>query len=74
MSMNVNQDYSQFYVGMEQLKGYGSNSAERKDTLVKYQFNTTDKHGNKVMTVYGCISQISHRGRTLRIRVLIGCI
>lgn len=49
MSMNVNQDYSQFYVGTEQLKSYGSNSAVKKDTLVKYQFNTTDKDGNKVM-------------------------
>lgn len=49
MSMNVNQDYSQFYVGTEQLKSYGSNSAVKKDVLVKYQFNTTDEHGNKVM-------------------------
>lgn len=49
MSMNVNQDYSQFYVGTEQLKSYGSNSAVKKDTLVKYQFNTTDKDGNKIM-------------------------
>ena len=49
MPMNVNQDYSQFYVGTEQLKSYGSNSAAKKDTLVKYRFNTTDEHGNKVM-------------------------
>ena len=49
MSMNVNQDYSQFYVGTEQLKSYGSNSAAKKDTLVKYRFNATDEHGNKVM-------------------------
>ena len=49
MSMDVNQDYSQFYVGTEQLKSYGSNSAAKKDTLVKYRFNTTDEHGNKVM-------------------------
>ncbi|MDE7252175.1 MAG: hypothetical protein K2O32_04455 [Acetatifactor sp.] len=49
MSMNVNQDYSQFYAGTEQLKSYGSNSAAKKDTLVKYRFNTTDEHGNKVM-------------------------
>ena len=49
MSMNVNQDYSQFYAGTEQLKSYGSNSAVKKDTLVKYRFNTTDEHGNKVM-------------------------
>ena len=49
MSINVNQSYSQFYVGTEQLKSYGSNSASKKDTIVKYQFNTTDEHGNKVM-------------------------
>lgn len=49
MSMNVNQDYSQFYVGTEQLKSYGSNPAAKKDALVKYRFNTTDEHGNRVM-------------------------
>lgn len=49
MSMNVNQDCSQFYVGTEQLKSYGSNPAAKKDALVKYRFNTTDEHGNKVM-------------------------
>lgn len=49
MAINVNQDYSQFYIGTEQLKSCGSNSAAKKDTLVKYQFNTTDKDGNKVM-------------------------
>lgn len=49
MAINVNQDYSQFYVGTEQLKNYGSNQAIKKDTLVKYRFNTTDEHGNKVM-------------------------
>ncbi|MCM1254434.1 MAG: hypothetical protein NC321_16575, partial [Clostridium sp.] len=49
MAININQDYSQFYIGTEQLKSYGSNSAVKKDTLVKYQFNTTDKDGNKVM-------------------------
>ena len=49
MAMNVNQDYSQFYAGTEQIKSYGSNPAAKKDTLVKYRFNTTDEHGNKVM-------------------------
>lgn len=49
MSMNINHDYSQFYAGMEQIKSYGSNSDGKKDTLVKYQFNTMDEHGNKVM-------------------------
>lgn len=36
-------------MGTEQLKSYGSNSAARKDTIVKYRFNTTDEDGNKVM-------------------------
>lgn len=49
MAINVNQDYSQFFVGTEQVKSYGSNLAAKKDTLVKYRFNTTDEHGNKIM-------------------------
>lgn len=49
MSMNANQDYSQFYAGTEQLKSYGANPAAKKDTLVKYRFNTTDEHGHKIM-------------------------
>ena len=49
MSISINQNYSQFYVGTEQLKSYGSNSATKKDTIVKYRFNTTDEDGNKVM-------------------------
>lgn len=49
MTINVNQDYSQFYMGTEMLKSYGSNSAAKKDTLVKYQFSTMDKDGNEVM-------------------------
>ncbi len=32
MSMNINQDYSQFYAGTEQIKSYGSNPAAKKDT------------------------------------------
>lgn len=48
MTINVGQDYSQFYAGSEQLKSYGSSSA-KKDTLVKYQINTVDADGNKVM-------------------------
>ena len=48
MSINVNQDYSQFYKGTEPIKNYGSN-ANKKDKLVRYEFNTTDEHGNKVM-------------------------
>jgi hypothetical protein len=49
MEININQDYSQFYVGMEQRKSYGSNSTAKKDTLLKYPFNTTGKDGNKIM-------------------------
>ena len=48
MSTIIN-DYNQFYRGMESLRNYGSNSALKKDTLVMYEFNTTDEHGNKVM-------------------------
>lgn len=42
-------DYSRFYRGTEDLKNYGSNSALKKDTLVRYEFNTIDEHGNKIM-------------------------
>ena len=34
MSINVNQNYSQFYMGTEQLKSYGSNSAARNLCLI----------------------------------------
>ncbi len=34
---------------MQQIQNYGSGTALKKDTLVKYEFNTTDKDGNKVM-------------------------
>ena len=51
MSMNVTQDYSQFYKGSEPLKSYGSGGEglTPKDTLVKYELSTTDEHGNKIM-------------------------
>lgn len=49
MSITINQDYSRFYKGTESLNNYGSNNALKKDTLVKYEFSTTDEHGNKVM-------------------------
>lgn len=49
MGMEIYQNYSQFYKGTESLKSYGSDSATKKDTLVKYEFNTTDEKGNKVM-------------------------
>lgn len=41
-------DYSQFYRGTTNIPSYGS-GVSKKDTLVKYEFNTTDEHGNKVM-------------------------
>ncbi len=44
----MNIDYSQFYRGTTNIPTYGS-GAYKKDTLVKYEFNTTDEHGNKVM-------------------------
>lgn len=51
MSMNVTQEYSQFYKGTERLQSYGSggNGLVPKDTLVKYEFRTTDEKGNKIM-------------------------
>ncbi|MCH5272513.1 MAG: hypothetical protein J1E35_02455 [Lachnospiraceae bacterium] len=45
----ISQNYSRFYKGTESLKSYGSNDALKKDTLVKYEFNTTDENGNKIM-------------------------
>ena len=44
----VNIDYRQFYRGTTNIPLYGS-GAYKKDTLVKYEFNTTDEHGNKIM-------------------------
>ena len=53
MSVTINSNYSQFYKGTEQIKAYGSGNAatvgSRKDTIVRYEFNTTDEQGNKVM-------------------------
>ena len=49
---NVNQfnnGYEQFYKGTEPIKNYGSSEKGRKDKVVKYEFNTTDENGNKVM-------------------------
>ncbi|MBR4342379.1 MAG: hypothetical protein IKP88_06710 [Lachnospiraceae bacterium] len=46
MSININ--YSQFYKGTEQIKSYGAANG-KKDTLVRYEFNTTDEKGNKIM-------------------------
>ena len=44
----MNIDYSQFYRGTTNIPSFG-NGIYKKDTLVKYEFNTTDEHGNKVM-------------------------
>ncbi len=41
-------DYSRFYRGTANIPSYG-NGAYKKDTMVKYEFNTTDEHGNQVM-------------------------
>lgn len=44
----MNIDYSQFYRGTTNIPSYG-NGTYKKDALVKYEFNTTDEHGNKIM-------------------------
>lgn len=51
MSVNISQNYNQFYVGTEPLKSYGNGNEliQKKDTLVKYDFHTVDDQGNKVM-------------------------
>lgn len=43
--MNIN--YSQFYRGTTNIPSYGA-GPYKKDTLVKYMFNTKDAHGNKI--------------------------
>lgn len=48
MAVNISNKYGQFYKGTEQIASYGS-GMEKKDTLVRYEFNTTDEKGNKVM-------------------------
>ncbi len=48
MLINVNNSYEQFYKGTEQLKNYGSNG-KGKTKLARYEFNTTDEKGNKIM-------------------------
>lgn len=51
MQVNGTSNYSEFYKGSEPIKSYGSGGEgiKPKDTLVKYEFNTTDEHGNKIM-------------------------
>lgn len=48
MAINVNNGYEQFYKGTEPIKNYGSNK-NAKNKLVRYEFNTTDEKGNKIM-------------------------
>ena len=47
MGMNINMNYGQFFKGTESINSYGT--GKKKDTLVKYEFNTADETGNKVM-------------------------
>lgn len=47
MSTTIN-NYSQFYKGTQQVNSYGSGQG-KKNTVVRYEFNTTDEDGNKVM-------------------------
>lgn len=52
MAINVNNNYERFYKGTEPIKNYGS-GAKGKNRLVRYEFNTTDEYGNKVMDKMG---------------------
>lgn len=45
----MNTDYSAFYRGMAPAKTYGAGNTGRQKQVVKYEFNTTDEHGNKIM-------------------------
>ena len=45
----VNTDYSAFYRGETPAKTYGAGNTGRQTQVVKYEFNTTDEHGNKIM-------------------------
>lgn len=49
MAININNDFSKYYKGTKQIRQYNSGSAEKKTTLKKYEFNTKDKYGNKIM-------------------------
>lgn len=46
--MNIN-NYQSFYRGIEPYQQYSNDSCMKKDTIVKYEFNTIDQDGNKVM-------------------------
>lgn len=43
-----NQNYSQFYRGTSTIDTYGGGASGKKQ-VVKYEFNTTDENGNKIM-------------------------
>lgn len=45
--MNINANYGQFYRGTELIGAHGNGG--KKDTLVRYEFNTRDAQGNKIM-------------------------
>lgn len=42
-------DYSSFYRGTAPANTYGYGNTGRQKQVVKYEFNTTDEHGNKIM-------------------------
>lgn len=45
----MNTDYSAFYRGSAPAKTYGTGNTGRQTQVEKYEFNTTDEHGNKIM-------------------------
>ena len=45
----MNTDYSAFYRGSAPAKTYGAGDTGRQTQVEKYEFNTTDEHGNKIM-------------------------
>lgn len=49
MSMEINSgNYSQFFKGMQDIPSYGSGEGQKKQ-IARYEFNTTDENGNKIM-------------------------
>lgn len=49
MSMSIGNNYSQYYIGTESISQYGAGVSPKKDTIVKYDFSTTDADGKKIM-------------------------
>ena len=72
----MNIDYSQFYRGTTNIPSYG-NGIYKKDTLVKYEFNTTDEHGNKIMDKMSreetlqAMKDIGQKVRSMEMRLLL---